>query len=143
MFQDGSGGGPTDSPPTLCRRAHPSPSEEAVGRHGCPVSASRTSQEGEAAYAGGGSSVPERIGTGEAVTAGAGAPAYLPRRLLTAREPVVALCLRKVHTAGGRREPGESDQISCPTARAPPSELNSAGRLCGSTRLPLGGFTYC
>ena len=34
------------------------PSREAVGRHGCPVSASRTSQEGEAAHAGGGSSVP-------------------------------------------------------------------------------------
>ena len=34
-----------------------SPSGEAVGRHGCPVSASRTSQEGEAAQAGGGSSV--------------------------------------------------------------------------------------
>ena len=93
----------------------PRPSKEAVGRHGCPVSASRTSQESEAAYAGGGSSVPRRIGSGEAITVAAEAPTYLPRRLLTAREPVVALCLRKVHTAGRRRAPGECDHISDPT----------------------------
>ena len=118
MFQDGSGGGPTDSPLTLCRRAHPSPSQEAVGRHGCPVSASRTSQESEAAYTDGGSSVPRWVGSGEAITVGAEAPTYLPRRLLTTREPVVALCPRKVHTADQRRSPGESVQISCP-AHAP------------------------
>ena len=120
----------------------PRPSKEAVDRHGCPVSVSRTSQESEAAYASGGSSAPKRIGTGEAITVSAEAPTYLPRRLLTAREPVVALCPRKVHTAGRRRAARES--IRSPTHRTRlPSELNSAGRLCGSTRLPLGGFTYC
>lgn len=62
----------------------PRPSQRAVGRHGCPVSASRTPQESEAAYTGGGSSVPRRIGTGEAITVSAEAPTYLPRRLLTA-----------------------------------------------------------
>jgi hypothetical protein len=36
----------------------PGPSKEAVGRHGCPVPASRTPRESQAAYAGGGSSVP-------------------------------------------------------------------------------------
>lgn len=143
MFQDGSGGGPTDSPPTLCRPGPLRPSKRAVSRHGCPVSASRTPQESGVAATDGGSSVPERVGTGEAITVGPREPTYLPRRLLTAREPVVALCPRKVHTADQRSSDGRvrSDLL----ARRPrqPSELNSAGRLCGSTRLPLGGFTYC
>ena len=115
MFQDGSGGGPTDSPPTLCQPGSPRPSPEAVGRHGCPVSPSRTPKESEAAIADGGSSVPKRVGTGEAITVPAEANTYLPHRLLTAREPVVALCPRKVHTADHRRRPGESYPISCPT----------------------------
>ena len=42
-------------------------------------------------------------------------PTYLPRRLLTAREPVVALCPRKVHTADRRRTQRESVQIPCST----------------------------
>ena len=42
-------------------------------------------------------------------------PTYLPRRLLTAREPVVALCPRKVHTADKRRTQRESVQIPCST----------------------------
>ena len=46
----------------------PRPSKEAVARHGCPVSSSRTPQESEAAYADGGSSALKRIGTGEAIT---------------------------------------------------------------------------
>ena len=29
------------------------------------------------------------------------------------------------------------------SARSLSAELNPAGRLCGSTRLPLSGFTYC
>ncbi len=78
-----------------------------------------TSRESGAAYAGGGSSVPradrDRRGCNSKRRE---APTYLPRRLLTAREPVVALCLRKVHTAGRRRAPGESNQISGPAARA-------------------------
>ena len=45
-------------------------------------------------------------------------PTYLPRRLLTAREPVVALCPRKVHTADQRRAQRESVQIPC-SAHAP------------------------
>ena len=36
----------------------------------------------------------------------AGARTYHPRRLLTAREPVVALCPRKVHTADARAAAG-------------------------------------
>ena len=96
----------------------PRPSKEAVARHGCPVSSSRTSQESEAAYASGGSSAPKRIRTGEAITVSAEAPTYLPRRLLTAREPVVALCPRKVHTADRRRTQRESVQIPC-SAHAP------------------------
>ena len=43
------------------------------------------------------------------------APTYLPHRLLTAREPVVALCPRKVHTADRRRTQRESVQIPCST----------------------------
>ena len=121
----------------------PSPSKEAVGRHGCPVPASRTPQESQAAYAGGGSSVPKRIGTGEPITVSAEAPTYLAHRLLTAREPVVALCPRKVHTAAGRRDRRRVRSDLRPPAARPTSELNPAGRLCGSTRLPLGGFTYC
>ena len=46
----------------------PHPSKEAVAGHGYPVSSSRTSREGEAAYTDGGSSVPRRVGTGEAIT---------------------------------------------------------------------------
>lgn len=131
----------TDPVPT----GPPRPSKEAVGRHGgCPVPASRTSRESEAAYAGGGSSVPKRIGSGKPITVHAEAPTYLARRLLTAqREPVVALCPRKVHTAGCRRgRKRVRSDLRPPTERLP-SELNSAGRLCGSIRLPLGGFTYC
>ena len=93
----------------------PRPSKKAVGRHGCPVSASRTSQEGKAASADGGSSVPKRIGTGKAIPARAEAHAYHPRRLLTAREPVVALCPRKVHTAGARSRGGRVDKDPRPT----------------------------
>ena len=43
------------------------------------------------------------------------APTYLPHRLLTAREPVVALCPRKVHTADRRRTQRVSVQITCST----------------------------
>ena len=121
----------------------PHPSQEAVKGHGCPVSPSRTSREGEAAYASGGSSVPEQIGTGEAITVSGCPQTYLPRRLLTAREPVVALCLRKVHTADQRPAEVESHKDLHYPSRRRPSELNSAGRLCGSTRLPVCGFTYC
>ena len=93
----------------------PSPSKEAVVGHGCPVSNSRTSQESQAAYTCGGSSAPKRIRTGEAITVSPEGPTYLPHRLLTAREPVVALCPRKVHTAGKPRTQGGSVQIPCPT----------------------------
>ena len=44
--------------------------------------------------------------------------AYLPRPLLTAREPVVALCLRKVHTGGGRPAPRECRDASRARRRA-------------------------
>ena len=101
----------TDPVPT----GPPCPSQEAVARHGCPVSSSRTSRESKAAYADGGSSAPRWIGTGKAITVSPEGPTYLPRRLLTTREPVVALCPRKVHTAGQRRAPGGSVQIPCPT----------------------------
>ena len=62
----------------------------------------------------GGSSVPSWIRTGEAITESAEAPSYLPHRLLTSREPVVALCPRKVHTADQRRTAGECNHISYP-----------------------------
>lgn len=78
MFQDGSGGGPTDSPPTLCRPGPLRPSKRAVSRHGCPVSASRTPQESGVAATDGGSSVPERVGTGEAITVVAHLPSSPP-----------------------------------------------------------------
>ena len=124
----------TAGPPDLSR--------EAVAGHGCPVSNSRTSQESPAAYTDGDSSVPQRIGTAQSITVRAEAHTYLPGRLLTAGKPVVAFCLRKVHTAIQRLATGES--IRSPTHhQRQTSELNSAGRLCGSTRLPLGGFTYC
>ena len=70
------------------------------------------------------------------------APTYLPLGLLTAAKTIVALCPPKVHTAGSGAEarPGPRDPE---TRRSRPrAELNSAGRLCGSTRLPLSGFTY-
>ena len=95
----------------------PDPSKDAVGRHGCPVSASRTSREGQAAFTDGSSSVPERIGTAEPITVQAEAHTYLARRLLTAREPVVALCLRKVHTGGRGRTPAEPMKV--PNRRTP------------------------
>ncbi|KAL8612996.1 hypothetical protein ACOMHN_001090 [Nucella lapillus] len=56
-----------------------------------------------------------RIGTGEAIPARAKARTYHPRRLLTAREPVVALCPRKVHTADARPETGRV--LRSPTRR--------------------------
>ena len=96
----------------------PHPSKEAVAGHGYPVSSSRTSREGEAAYTDGGSSVPRRVGTGEAITVSPEGPTYLPRRLLTAREPVVALCPRKVHTASKRRARRESRKDPLLHARA-------------------------
>ena len=120
----------------------PDPSKDAVSRHGCPVSASRTSREGQAAYADGVSSVSRRIGSAEPVTVPTEANTYLARRLLTARKPVVALCLRKVHTGEPRRTTAGPMKVPNRRPRRPP-ELNPAGRLCGSTRLPLGGFTYC
>ena len=68
-------------------------------------------------------------------------PTFLPG-FLTATKPIVALCPPKVHTAGsgaGAR-PGPRDPE---TRRSrPQAELNSTDRLCGSTRLPLSGFTY-
>ena len=91
------------------------PSKRAVSRHGCPVSASRTPRESGVAATDGGSSVLEWIGTGEAITESAEAPSYLPRRLLTSREPVVALCPRKVHTAiDQRRTAGRCNHIRYP-----------------------------
>ena len=121
----------------------PRPSKEAVGRHGCPVSASRTSQESEAAYADGGSSVPKRIGTGEPIRSGrrSGHPPCSPPsdRSRTGRG---ALPAESAHGDPTSKAEGESVRISHPNRRRA-SELNSAGRLCGSTRLPLGGFTYC
>ena len=40
------------------------------------------------------------------------------------------------------RTPGGSLRIPDPTSAAQNAKLNSPGRLCGSTRLPLSGFTY-
>ena len=36
----------------------------------------------------------------------------------------------------------ESREIPVPDSPEPHAELNSTGRICGSTRLPLDGFTY-
>ena len=83
-------------------------------------------------------------------------PASTPRRppsapgLLAAGEPIVALCPRKVHASKTKSAaafgPGSSacSSISRDVPRVPGGrdDLNSAGRLCGPTRLPLGGFTY-
>ena len=46
------------------------------------------------------------------------ATTYLATRLLTAREPVVALCPRKVHTADRRQAQGESRADLLPHASA-------------------------
>ena len=123
---------------------------EAVGRHGCPVSASRkTSQGGPGPphETGGGSSVPGRIGTGGAIPVRAEAPTYHPRRLLTApRTGRGALPAESAHGRTASCAGRVQFKISDPdknNRRGQPSELNSAGRLCGSTRLPVGGFTYC
>ena len=119
MFQDGSGGGPTDSPPTLCRQGSPQSvpktrSADTVAQSlpvGRPGRARRPKPTAAPRSSG-------RIGTGEAIPARAEAHAYHPRRLLTAREPVVALCPRKVHTADARPAPGESQRSPARRGRA-------------------------
>ena len=128
-------------------RPDPRPSKNAVGRHGDEhqsppvddVPGGRGPAWRPAAWVS--SSVPsERVGAWRGcATAGWGQsscspqPTFLARALLTAPEPVVALCPRKVHAAG-RGPPkdgrGGSTRIPKTPPRAPePSELNSAGRL--------------
>ena len=89
--------------------ACPTSRRGAVGGHGCPVPASRTPPESrEAAKA---NAVVPRSQSGwphGAITARAETHAYLPRGLLAAPKPVVALCPWKVHTA----EPGEATRSS-------------------------------
>ena len=55
---------PTDSPQTQCRPGWPSRSRRAVGRHGCPVPASRTRPENQVAKGGGRPSAPQRSTAG-------------------------------------------------------------------------------
>ncbi|KAK3745119.1 hypothetical protein RRG08_049561 [Elysia crispata] len=43
---------------------------------------------------------------------------------------------------GPARRPVRVQRIPGRDSPRPHAALNSAGRLCGSTRLPLGGFTY-
>ena len=120
------------------------PSKEAVGRHGCPVSASRTSREG------GGGLHRRRLLGPQADRDRRGynsrrRNAHLPSSPPSDRpenrswRSACGKCTRPTRVVNARRVPKDLR----PDARAAPSELNSAGRLCGSTRLPLGGFTYC
>ena len=44
--------------------------------------------------------------------------------------------------AGSNRTPAESREESLPRQPVADSKMNSPGRLYGSTRLPLSGFTY-
>lgn len=66
---------------------------------------------------------------------------YLLAELMTARKPVVALNPGKVHSpaATGRQQSPVRNLCHTPVAD---SKMNSPGRLYGSTRLPLSGFTY-
>ena len=67
---------------------------------------------------------------------------HLPRRLLTADEPVMAFHPPKVHPS--------TERIDAPRplrmrrrADHPIGVLNPTGGPCGPLRLPLNGFTYC
>lgn len=116
----------------------------AVGGHGCPVPTSRTPPDGRVASKAD-AVVPRsrgRLACRGCNSANVAARAYLPRRLVAAPRPVVALCPRKVHTAGPGEAPRPGREDPEPQRPGPRAELSSAGRLCGSTRLPLSGFTY-
>lgn len=67
---------------------------------------------------------------------------HLPRGLLTADEPVVALRPPKVHPSTERTNPTRSLRMRR-RARHPAGRLNPTGGRCGPFRLPLNGFTYC
>ncbi len=72
---------------------------------------------------------------------------HLSPVLLTAeRKPVVALRPEKVHTSkrarSQRRRAVTANGPHRVAPQLPADELNSPGRLCGSTRFPLSGFTY-
>lgn len=149
MFQDGSGGGPTESPLTLSDAVgFERVSTRAVAGHACAVHPTvESSAERRRAAPHGRSSTRRRARAPEAVTEATRGrlPTFQNPGLLAAGEPVVALCPRKVRStaAAGPRPGGSPGDPEAPTARRlQTAELNFAGRLCGSTRLPLGGFTY-
>ena len=102
MFQDGSGGRPTDSPLTQDRTAYPhSHGERSAGTgvaQSLPVELLAKHRRPDATVV----PRPEAGPPRRTITAPAEATAYLPTGLLTGHESIVALCLRKVHTA----EPG-------------------------------------
>ena len=123
------------------RPAVPNRHRGAVGRHGCPVPASRTPQRGRAASKR--ADVPrsrQRLtASGRSTTArSCHASERACRRRETGRGALPAESARGVgpsrELGGVRRSPARFPD--------PPHALNSTGRLCGSTRLPLGGFTY-
>ncbi len=93
--------------------ASPVRSRKAVGRHGCPVSASRTPRESRVASKNAAVPRSRSSSPGRSITASPEGDAYLPARLVAAAKPVVALCPQKVHAAepgaaprSGPRDPG-------------------------------------
>ena len=111
MFQDGSDGIPTDSPQTLVQTdaGRPPPGAEAVVEHCEQSSPVETSAPNESARvpAGLDSSVPRPANTSVGYnTLPPRRTSYLPTGLKAAREPVVALGPRKVHSLRPATEPG-------------------------------------
>ncbi|KAL5015037.1 hypothetical protein ScPMuIL_009307 [Solemya velum] len=139
----GSGGGPTDSPLTRGDDGNPDRSTHTVGSHCRTVSTSRMREEGrEPARRGNLPRSPDvpKYRPGYNTTARESG-SHLPDRLLAAEKPVVALRPEKVHSPAPVEQGTVFTDPRTPEGRTL-GKLNSPGRLCGSTRLPLGGFTY-
>ena len=113
----------------------------AVGRHGCPVPASRTPPRGQAATRR--AAVPrsrQRLtSTGRSTTVRS---CHASDRACRHRETGRSALPAESARGGGQANQGRVRRSQDLDEPNPPHTLNSAGRLCGSTRLPLGGFTY-
>ena len=150
VFQDGSDGSPTSSPPTRSsprraktkskggrrarlpspRQSVPSPSRRLpLPECGKSLGPLETGPD------------PRRVCNSEAERERSN-PAYLPRR--AHGRPGAGRGAQPTESAPGGRRRDERDgrEIRAALAPAPPARLNPAGRLCGSVRLPLGSFTY-
>ena len=129
MFQDGSGGRPTNSPRTLSAR--PRLAQPVAGERSADTVAQsppvETPPEGRKAAKV--DAVVPRSQNGRhqgAITAHAEAHAYLPRGRVAVPKPVVALRPWKVHTAGpGCGGTAESQKDLGPHHPGPRAELSS------------------